>query len=190
VSHVLLDGMVAWLAGNFGKTLILITVSLVALAVISRQWNCKPIRKREPWINREVTVEGTCTAVLAGNRIEVTPDRRRLLGDSDEAVREAEPVEARGPREYRLAGVIVDDPGTLYGGQAVELLKAMLLDKRVRVELDSRRETEAEVYSDGGMLIQVELLYRGLARLAPSHDVAWESVEKEARKKGLGVWGE
>lgn len=178
--------MGTWLLSKPMAILGLLAICLIALAVVSRNWSCKTPRKPR---DRSVTITGICTAVLSGNRIEVTPDRRRLVGSAESEPVETIPPEARRPQEYRLAGVIVDDPGTTHGDASKTLLESLLLEKDVRVELDGRREQEGVVYAPTGACCQIEMLSKGLARIGQTSNAEWVQYERVAKASHLGIWG-
>lgn len=182
-----------------GYKLVLVAVIAVAVAVIARNWSCREERERRPLIDRSITMHGRCTAVLSGNRIEVEVERRRLLGEieegtpddplSPEAFAELQ-ASLRGPREFRLSGISVEDSATLHGEAAVSLLSRLVFGKPVSIDLDSRRDTEGVVWADNGACCQVELLGAGLAKLSGVYPPEWAVAEKLAKKNELGIWGE
>lgn len=145
---------------------------------------------------------GECLVVFDGRSIQIRPDRGRLFGAAEgttegttesettlEAATEPTEVDARRPATYRLEGIQVEPLDTDMGEQAQNVLAALLVGQDVEIKLGDRRESEGIVYAQAtGACMQLELLAKGLARVAGSHPVEWEAVQKEAKAKKLGVW--
>ncbi|WP_435320471.1 thermonuclease family protein [Haloarchaeobius sp. TZWSO28] len=149
----------------------------------------------------EAGTTATVTRVIDGDTIEIryqngTVDTVRLLGvDTPEVHKGVEPEEYPGIPDS-LAG---RDWLRNWGENASTFVKQNLAGETVRVVVDPESDVRgyygrllAYVYYDDGVMLNEELLRRGLARVYDSKFSKKEhfyELETEAREQGVGVWG-
>lgn len=107
-------------------------------------------------------------------------------GDTFDAV----PSGELKPIRIRLQGVDAPELGEVFASDAQTLLRALILDQRVRVDgrdLDRYGRLVARVHA-GGKDASVELLRTGLACHAYARDTTLAAEEVQARKSGRGFW--
>jgi endonuclease YncB( thermonuclease family) len=157
--------------------LALIVVGLIALAVIARNWGCRPEPK--PIVReREVAsvLNGATILVKAGLR-----DRRsETVTLQDIATPESSSPfsEASRANLERLAGatirVEVDRHG-LFRGEPEEM--------------ESRGPICGTVYGESNVCCNLAQVMAGMASCLPSADKVWKAAETKAKKEKLGIWG-
>ncbi|MDD5055754.1 MAG: lamin tail domain-containing protein [Candidatus Peribacteraceae bacterium] len=140
---------------------------------------------------RGVTVRGTVVRVIDGDTLDlsVDPDAERVLG--------------RDTVRVRLLGVDAPelmsdkDMADLYSSEAAEFLRALTEGKRVELEFDTELwdgfgRLLAYVYSDGGVLIEDQLLVNGMVRVMESFPYRKKELfldlQERARNSRIGVW--
>ncbi|MCT9098341.1 lamin tail domain-containing protein [Haloarchaeobius sp. HME9146] len=149
----------------------------------------------------EAGTTATVTRVIDGDTIEIryqngTVDTVRLLGvDTPEVHKGVEPEEYPGIPDS-LAG---RDWLRNWGENASTFVKENLAGETVRVVVDPDSDVRgyygrllAYVYYDDGVMLNEELLRRGLARVYDStfsKKEAFYALESEAMQNGVGLWG-
>jgi len=99
----------------------------------------------------------------------------------------------------RLIGVDAPDLKRVpIGGQARDVLKALIEGRSVRLETeaglrDGEQRILAYVYA-GDLFVNLEMITQGMARLpatvtGTSHEKIFRAAEAQAKKEGVGVWG-
>lgn len=100
--------------------------------------------------------------------------------------------------KIRLIGIDCPESGRWYADQATALLDSLLSDKELRFEYGNDRNdrygrTLAYVYVDDTLLINLELIKRGVAtallRYPHGREAQFLDAELIARRAGVGMWG-
>lgn len=162
----------------------LVAASLIALAVVSRNWSCRQHRPPRPPQSRQYVVDSV-------------PNGGTLLVKT-------------GLRERRTATVMLANiaapPIDAAAGEAARANLERYAGKTIRVEFERRRllatadgEEEATavedrgpivavVYGESGCCLNLEQIMDGMAKCLPAAPKEWKREEATARKKKLGLW--
>jgi endonuclease YncB( thermonuclease family) len=176
--------MLAFFTSKLGGTLALVVVGLIALAVVSRNWSCKPVKPPKPPRSYTFTVSSVpngTTILAAGRRGRTTTiTLQDVFAPTDDY------AEASRANLERLTGkqIRVECERTgLFRGTEDE-------SSGDSGELEARGPVVGVCYGESGACLQISQLLDGYVKCLPTAPALWKAEQEKAKKAKVGMWGE